>query len=189
MSSKRPNEPTLFDQPHVPGDAEPDNGMNLGVNRGPDHEAFSDDDQEESVVAKYMRWKERQERKERQQNGDMHGQAVKGASKVHMLRWAMHADDTDLDDEAKREADRHKGRLKHFRWLKHEAKHADGFQPDRHLCEEEWPYDDEDWEIPNFMTSTDDYEGYLATNWVEQWRHVIPTDVLEKAKTEDPSFL
>ena len=54
---------------------------------------------------------------------------------------------------------------------------------------ERWPFDDATGEIPSTETAQSDYEAYLADAWTTRWRHVIPTSVIEEAKTADPSFL
>ena len=164
---------TLFDEPAGPS-----------TDRVPPAEQHHD--ASASEVAEQMRRKDRAESREKERLNDMHAKVMIGANKVAILRWVLTADDSfaRLDDQtAYREAQRCKGRMDAFQAA------LDEDRPDDHLTAEAWPYDDDPDTIPTIYTDALDYEGYLASVWCRRWRHVIPTDVVEEAKTERPSFL
>lgn len=194
----RLNDRTLFDQDHVPDEERQkeqkrqQGGFRPGVNRGPDHPAFDDED-DTSDVEEYMRRKDRQEQREREQNRSLHGQATAQADKVAILRWAINADEEDVPDGARSAAIGCKQRLEaHQRAYMKTDPSEPGYVGLREQAKEypdAWPFDDELQEIPHSSTSQSDYEGYLATSFVQDWRHVIPTEVLEEAESADPSFI
>lgn len=164
------------------------NGNDLNPDRRAGREEeFADRDDTETYIDR----KDRQELEERQD--DLHGQAVQGADKVAILRWAINADDPDLPSEAHAAAMRAKRRLDTLEEAKRQdlLPHEPGFIPlrDNDADLDRWPFDDDPQEIPSSSTRRSDYEAYLASTFVTDWKHVIPTDVLEEAKSADPSFL
>jgi hypothetical protein len=169
---------SLFDE-SIPHDADPEQHGR--------EQARRDD------VEQYMRRKDRQEMREREQNNNLHGQAVRGADKVAILRWAINADDPDLPSEAHTAAMRAKRRLDTLQEARQQTLTPSdpGFIPlrDSNADLGRWPFDDDPQEIPSSSTRRSDYEAYLAGTFVADWKHVIPTHVLEEAQTADPSLL
>jgi hypothetical protein len=157
----------------------------------------SDDDQDStrssSDVADYIRRADQAERRERQSDRTLYAAATSYADRVAILRWAINAPAEKVPDGARSAAMECKARLDAMNRAHHTSDPSEpGYVGVREQAKEHpdaWPFDDELGEIPHSSTSQADYEGFLAVRFVQDWRHVIPTEVLEEAKTADPSFL
>jgi len=170
-----------------------ESGMRLGPNRGPDHPAFDDD---EDDVATYMRRKRNQELRERaerrQQEDDLWAGATDGldyAGRLHCWKWAINTDWTatlQIERDMLEAAKGIRGRLKAFE----RAKDATLDPGDQGYVGwgEEWPFD-EPLGPPKWNTKKSDYQRDHIERWFRNWRHALPTDVLEDAQDADPSFL
>lgn len=145
----------------------------------------------EDDVAKYNRRKRRQELRERQERNTLHRQATRSigeAGKLYCLLWALETRENhpDLVAEMRRAAYGVKNRLKSF--AQAQRQNTSPGDPEHIGLGEQWPYDDEF--PPEWHTTQLDYQRWLVDKWFEDCRHLLPTDVLEKAEdvTDRPTL-
>lgn len=132
------------------------------------------------TTSEYMRRKRQEELLERQERKTLHEQATRQIGeegKMYCLLWATSDEAEDLDEECRRAAFGVKNRIKSL--LHAKKQNTDPGDPDHIGLGDSWPYDDE--RPPEWHTRPADYRRYLVGKWFRDWRHLIPTDVLNEA--------
>lgn len=130
--------------------------------------------------AEYMQRKRQEELLERQERNTLHRSAtsqIGEEGKMFCLLWVTSADEEEVDDEMRRAAFGVKNRVQS---LLHAKKgDTEPGDPDHIGLGDAWPYDDNN--PPEWHTRPATYRRNLVSQWFRDWRHLVPTEVLDQA--------
>lgn len=184
LDEHRRDHPGLVGRESLPHDADPVEHGRQSARKSSGGTGSSGSD-----VSDYMEQKREEELRERDR-ADLPTSATAGAHKVAVLRWAINAEDPDLPSDAIRAASRCKGRLDA---LEQASRTTDPSDPEfvalRDSAYDAWPFDDEPMLVPTSSTRRSEYEAFLASEWMDEWKFFVPVEVIKDAKSSDPSFL